>query len=116
MECREKGAIDVLVLVKDLMAAMLWAYFECNFYLVQLIRTTNTNPQYLQRIFVYLLFDYFYQVKFFTQDKDTPKNASITIYIKNFYPVKTLKKWINKKFVVKTGDSYWLFYELNEVL
>ena len=74
---------EVLVLVKDLMAAdacrdvvsSTVAHFECNFYLVQLIRTTNTNPQYLQRIFVYLLFDYFYQVKIFTQDKDTPKNA-----------------------------------------
>ena len=28
-------------------------------YLVQLIRTTNTNPEFLQRIFVYLLFQFF---------------------------------------------------------
>ena len=33
------------------------------FYLVQLIWTTNMNPEFLQQIFVYLLFEYFY--KFF---------------------------------------------------
>ena len=34
------------------------------FYLIQLIRTTNTNPEFLQRIFCLFkyLFEYFYKV------------------------------------------------------
>jgi hypothetical protein len=52
----------------------------------------HTSPQYLQRIFVYLLFEYFYQGKVFTQDKNTPKNFSKTVYIKKFYLVKIYKK------------------------
>ena len=72
-KCREKGAIEVLVLVKDLMAAdacrdvvsSTVAHFECNFYLVQLIQTTNTNPQFVQSIFCLFTYEHFYKVTVF---------------------------------------------------
>ena len=65
-ECREKGAIEVLVLVKDLMAAdacrdvvsSTVAHFECNFYLVQLIRFYE-QPIRIPNICNEFLFIYF---------------------------------------------------------
>ena len=36
---------------------------SASFYLVQLIRTTNTNLEFLNEIFVYLLVEFFYKVK-----------------------------------------------------
>ena len=51
----------------------------------------HNNNQYESQKFVYFYFEYFYQLKSFTQDKDTPKNASVTVYTKNFYLVKILK-------------------------
>ena len=38
----------------------------------------STNP----KIFVYLLLEYFFQIKVFNQYQNTPKNSNITIYIK----------------------------------
>ena len=37
-----------------------------------------TNPEY----FVYLLFEYFFQIKVLDEYQNTPKNANITRYIK----------------------------------
>ena len=52
-------------------------------YLVQLIQTTNTNPEFLQQIFVCLLFEYFDKLKVLNYNQNTPKKDKRTGYTEN---------------------------------
>ena len=58
----------------------IWIYADI--YLLQLIKQPITNSKFCNEFFVYLLFEYFYQVKVLNYYHNTPKNANITLYNK----------------------------------
>ena len=68
----------------------IWIYADI--YLLQLIKQPITNSKFCNEFFVYLLFEYFYQVKVLNYYHNTPKNANITLYIKK---IKTLCNTLN---------------------